>query len=145
MTEAGERARALAVQGAADVAPMRALLGHEEVPDSIVGFHAQQAAEKLLKAVLTSRGLAYPRTHSIRALLDPAAYGGVACRPSWRRCKTSPYAVRFRYEAYLADERHPAPGGVGRPPLRRSRRSAPGPAPGRRARPCSSQAGSARA
>ena len=33
-------------------------------------FHAQQAAEKGLKAVLVSCRIAVPRTHSIRMLLD---------------------------------------------------------------------------
>lgn len=33
-------------------------------------FHAQQAAEKALKAVLVHRGVEFPRTHSIAALLD---------------------------------------------------------------------------
>lgn len=33
-------------------------------------FHAQQAAEKALKAVLVLRSTPFPRTHSIRTLLD---------------------------------------------------------------------------
>ncbi len=33
-------------------------------------FHAQQAAEKALKAVLISRSVSFPKTHSIRMLLD---------------------------------------------------------------------------
>ncbi len=33
-------------------------------------FHAQQAAEKALKAVLVAQGIHLPRTHSIRRLLD---------------------------------------------------------------------------
>ncbi len=33
-------------------------------------FHAQQAAEKALKAVLVAQGLSFPKTHSIRMLLD---------------------------------------------------------------------------
>ena len=33
-------------------------------------FHAQQAAEKSLKAVLVARGLAVPRTHSLGSLMD---------------------------------------------------------------------------
>jgi HEPN domain-containing protein len=32
-------------------------------------FHAQQAVEKAIKAVLTSRGIAFPRTHNIGELL----------------------------------------------------------------------------
>ncbi len=33
-------------------------------------FHAQQAAEKALKAVLLAKDISLPRTHSIRMLLD---------------------------------------------------------------------------
>jgi len=33
-------------------------------------FHAQQAAEKSIKAVLVARGLAVPRTHNLRSLVD---------------------------------------------------------------------------
>ncbi len=33
-------------------------------------FHAQQAAEKAIKAVLVSHGLAFPKTHSIERLVD---------------------------------------------------------------------------
>ena len=33
-------------------------------------FHAQQAAEKSFKAMLVSRGVTVPRTHSLRTLLD---------------------------------------------------------------------------
>ncbi len=33
-------------------------------------FHAQQAAEKALKAVLLRRGIEFPRTHDIEALLN---------------------------------------------------------------------------
>jgi len=33
-------------------------------------FHAQQAAEKALKAILVAYGVAAPRTHNLRTLLD---------------------------------------------------------------------------
>ena len=33
-------------------------------------FHAQQAAEKALKAVLIAKGVPAPKTHNIRTLLD---------------------------------------------------------------------------
>jgi len=35
-------------------------------------FHRQQAAEKLLKAALSSLDLSYPLTHDLEALLDLA-------------------------------------------------------------------------
>jgi HEPN domain-containing protein len=33
-------------------------------------FHAQQATEKALKAVLVHKGIEFPRTHSLRLLVD---------------------------------------------------------------------------
>jgi hypothetical protein len=65
-----ERARAFLQRADADLAAVRALESLSEVPDEIVGFHGQQAAEKLLKAVLAAHGIDFPRTHSIRFLLD---------------------------------------------------------------------------
>ena len=39
-------------------------------PDEIIGFHAQQAIEKTLKAVLTNSAIYYGRTHNLSVLLD---------------------------------------------------------------------------
>ena len=50
-----ERARALLGRADADLAAVRALEAVETVPDEVVGFHAQQAVEKLLKAVLAAQ------------------------------------------------------------------------------------------
>jgi len=36
----------------------------------IVSFHCQQCAEKFLKAFLLYRGVAFPKTHDLRLLLD---------------------------------------------------------------------------
>jgi HEPN domain-containing protein len=44
-------------------------LGHESaVPDDIVGFHAQQAVEKLMKAALAALDRDFPRTHDLGLL-----------------------------------------------------------------------------
>jgi HEPN domain-containing protein len=39
-------------------------------PFDIVCFHAQQCAEKYIKALLVSRSVDFPRTHDLRALLQ---------------------------------------------------------------------------
>ncbi len=44
-------------------------LGGEDEFRDIVGFHAQQAAEKYLKALLTRHQIEFPKTHIIRRLL----------------------------------------------------------------------------
>ncbi len=67
-------------------------------PDEIFGFHAQQAAEKSLKAWLALLGEVYPLTHDLDALIerlsgrnaDVGRYRGLAVY--------SAFAVQFRYE-----------------------------------------------
>lgn len=99
-----ERAAALLVRADADLAAVRALEANEAVSDEIVGFHAQQAAEKLLKAVLAAHAIEYPRTHSIRFLIDLLADHGVDLPQSLGAVEELyPYAVQLRYEA-LVDE-----------------------------------------
>ena len=45
----------------------------DEAPLDTVAFHVQQTAGKMLKALLASRDIEYPRTHDVEALLDLAA------------------------------------------------------------------------
>ncbi len=40
------------------------------VTDEVFGFHWQQAVEKILKAVLASKAVAYRRTHDLEALFE---------------------------------------------------------------------------
>ena len=89
-----ERARALLERADADLAAVRALETVDTVPDEIVGFHGEQVAEKLLKAVLAGHGIEFPRTHS---LLGP---------PDELHTVTElyPFGVQLRYESPLDDE-----------------------------------------
>ncbi len=48
------------------------LMERDRLSYNPVGFHAQQAAEKFIKALLTRYGVAFPKTHSIRILLELA-------------------------------------------------------------------------
>ena len=60
-------------------------------------FHAQQAAEKSVKAVLQSHGVVFPLTHNIRTLVDllpPAAGLPPAADDA---VELSDYAVMSRY------------------------------------------------
>lgn len=60
-------------------------------------FHAQQAAEKSIKAVLLSRGVAFPRTHDLAFLVDSLP-AGISLPPSLIDLPTlSKYAVQHRY------------------------------------------------
>ena len=48
-------------------------------PDEIIGFHAQQAIEKMLKAVLASAAVRYRYTHDLVELLDLLRKNSIAC------------------------------------------------------------------
>ena len=64
-------------------------------------FHAQQAAEKAIKAVLLSRQIEFPLTHDIEQLLDLAEKGGLSLPQAVRDAGfLTPYAVETRYPGY---------------------------------------------
>ena len=56
-----------------DLAACRILAREQSQVRAAVGFHAQQAAEKLLKALLTWHQVEFPKTHDLTALLDLVA------------------------------------------------------------------------
>lgn len=70
----------------------------------VVGFHAQQAAEKYLKALLTRHQIEFPKTHVIRRLLillepvDPAMVDALN-DANW----LSPFGAEIRYPGDRAE------------------------------------------
>lgn len=62
-------AAVLARKAENDAKAMQLLAPDQEVSDEIVGFHAQQAVEKWLKAVLGSRGVEFEYTHDLHRLI----------------------------------------------------------------------------
>jgi HEPN domain-containing protein len=83
-----------------DEAAARAMLPLERVTDAIVGFHAQQAVEKSLKAVLAARDVDFPFIHDIGGLADLCEEAG-ACLPDEldEVNRLTPYAAGLRYDA----------------------------------------------
>jgi len=70
-----------------------------------VCFHAQQCAEKYLKARLYEADIAFTKTHSLVALLDQL----LLVEPLWEVYREhlaylSVYAVKFRYPGESADK-----------------------------------------
>ena len=84
---------------------VRAMTVLAEVPDlhdAIIGFHAQQAVEKCLKAVLSHGSVVFRRTHDIAELLDLLADAGLPAPPHADSLDDlNPYAVEARYSAGL--------------------------------------------
>jgi HEPN domain-containing protein len=64
-----------------------------------VCFHAQQCAEKYLKALLQERGLPIPRTHNLEALARPL----FVARPALKRLAAGMRTLA----AYAVETRHP--------------------------------------
>jgi len=61
-------------------------------------FHAQQCAEKYLKALLVSRGQAFPKTHDLVALSDLCEQAGIIVPVHPESLdRLSAYAVGVRY------------------------------------------------
>lgn len=61
-------------------------------------FHAQQALEKSLKAILFAKGLASRKTHDIFELADTLDQAGIDLPfDTDALAQLSPYAVEFRY------------------------------------------------
>lgn len=88
-----------------DVDAAEALVDNDEISDAIVGFHAQQAAEKALKAVLSARGVAYEFRHDIAYLCELLEGDGMELPDdvAWADTLT-PWAAEFRYDDPPSDE-----------------------------------------
>ncbi len=62
------------------------------------GFHAQQAIEKLLKALIAAHGVTFPWTHDLRSLLaDVQGLGEQLPTAVYPILGLQPYATVFRY------------------------------------------------
>lgn len=82
-----------------DIRAFHKLAPDPDIDDAVVGFHAQQAVEKCLKAVLARREIAFRKIHDLRALLDILANNCPPGPPMREElAELSPFAVVLRYE-----------------------------------------------
>ena len=92
-------ARGWVLKGDSDVQTARLVLTGPGPYDTTC-FHAQQAAEKYLKAVVALAGVAIPRTHDLEVVL--AECQKIEPRLALDRARLAiltPYAVQLRYNA----------------------------------------------
>lgn len=83
---------------------VKKLVPDTDIADSVVGFHAQQAAEKALKAVLAAAGEDFPWTHDLRHLMDRLEAIGKPVPAALRDVHAlAPWAVEFRYGETIED------------------------------------------
>jgi len=94
-----EFAAGLLARARDDADAVRAVIDVAGVTDAIVGFHAQQAVEKSVKAVLASREQSFPLTHDLEGLLERCGHVQIAVPAELNRSAglLTPYAVRHRY------------------------------------------------
>lgn len=67
--EPSQLAAILAQKATDDAVAVREIEGNPKIADSILGFHAQQAIEKWLKAVLAANRVDFEYTHDLRHLI----------------------------------------------------------------------------
>ena len=82
-----------------DIKVFDILVDESEAHLSIVLFHAQQALEKSLKAVLFSRQIEFRRTHDLTELTQLLRQGGIETPVADDILeRLNPFAVTFRYD-----------------------------------------------
>ena len=99
MTPALEEAHRLLRLALRDSDTVELLLPLPKATMAAIGFHAQQAAEKALKAVCTLRNIEIRRTHDLAALAQTLVVDGITLPVSVDEFRTlNPFAVEYRYD-----------------------------------------------
>jgi HEPN domain-containing protein len=86
-----------------DLRSARTLLADEEIPPPIPCFHAQQAAEKALKAVLIACGINPPKVHVLSKLHDQLPDDAKAEFNPDDLARLDPWAVAGRHPGDVPD------------------------------------------
>jgi HEPN domain-containing protein len=100
LTPEAEEANRLLTAARSDLRAARLLASDEQQHGDVIGFHAQQAVEKAIKAVLVALSLPIPYTHDLGFLLDMLAEHTAAVPDSVADADwLTPWAVAARYGA----------------------------------------------
>ena len=79
------------------------LISDPTSPDEVIGFHAQQAVEKMLKAVLALRAVRFGKVHQIGHLLALLHKNNLAYPSEFEELdQLTPFAAELRYQDLLA-------------------------------------------
>jgi len=100
--EPDELAALLARKAREDAVALREFAANAEIADTVLGFHAQQAIEKWLKAVLARHAVNFEYTHDLRhliGLIEDARIDFPFDTPTVVRL--TEYAVPLRYDELL--------------------------------------------
>ncbi|HWG21142.1 MAG TPA: HEPN domain-containing protein [Terracidiphilus sp.] len=72
------------------------------IPETILGFHAQQAVEKLLKALLAALSIPFELTHNLGRLLNAIHAAGENLPPTpLLLSQLNDFAVVYRYDLLI--------------------------------------------
>jgi HEPN domain-containing protein len=93
-----EVAELLLEKARGDLAAAQLLAADERQADHVVGFHAQQAVEKSIKAVLAIREVEIPLTHDLAFLISLAEDGGSVPADLKGAAWLTPWAGGWRYD-----------------------------------------------
>jgi len=97
--QSAELARLLLQKAKQDQYAMNRLLDDPAAPNEVIGFHAQQAVEKMTKAVLAHLAIEYRRTHQLEELVAILDDSGISYPPELSEAVAlTPFAVEFRYD-----------------------------------------------
>ncbi|HET7588837.1 MAG TPA: HEPN domain-containing protein [Solirubrobacterales bacterium] len=103
--EPGRLAAILARKATEDAVALSEFEGNSNIADSILGFHAQQAIEKWLKAVLADKGIDFEYTHDLRRLIELVEERGINFPfITGEIVMYTEFAVPLRYEDLLDAE-----------------------------------------
>lgn len=104
MNSPTDLARALLRKAADDHYVAQRLAQDADAPAWILGFHAQQAVEEALKAVLSLHRIEFPRTHNLSMLLELLRRSNVGLpTDSDELARLIPFGVMARYEDVLGE------------------------------------------
>jgi HEPN domain-containing protein len=100
-----DRAQELVRLASRDENAAHVLQADSSIDAATIGFHYQQAAEKLLKALLAERNIDFPRTHDLAGLVELVERSGYRVPVAEDDLASlTPFAVTLRYEADEAGE-----------------------------------------
>lgn len=101
-----EHAEVLLRKAREDEFALEKLIGDPASPDDIIGFHAQQAVEKTLKAALALHGVRFPFIHDLKTLVDLLGKSKIPFPRELEEVRRlTPFATEFRYDYLPAEPR----------------------------------------
>ena len=108
MRHSRELAEVLLRKAEQDEFALDKLIPDPHSPDEIIGFHTQQAIEKMLKAVLASAAVRYRYTHDRVELLDLLRNQGITYPEEFEEITAlTPFAAILRYEDEVVQTEKP--------------------------------------